>query len=182
HRLFDRSLARFLKIWPLTARLGQLALDSEIFAHWTIETSGSNWQGFTRYDFLRQEHFVPANIAQPLLRQILPAIVWTIDYLLHGALLRGLRAPASFGPGLIYFQLMLIAWIALSAGGAWIVTAAITRAFALPDWVALVTGVPVAIAIFLSLRPLADRWFLIQINNHWPYLCEFARGEATGFD
>src|SRR5439155_388782 len=32
------------------------------------------------------------------------------------------------------------------------------------------------------LRPLADRWFLVQINNHWPYLCEFARGEATGFD
>jgi pimeloyl-ACP methyl ester carboxylesterase len=24
--------------------------------------------------------------------------------------------------------------------------------------------------------------FLIQINNHWPYLCAFARGEATCFD
>ena len=36
HRLFERSLARFLKIWPLKTRLGQLALDSESFAHWTI--------------------------------------------------------------------------------------------------------------------------------------------------
>jgi hypothetical protein len=24
--------------------------------------------------------------------------------------------------------------------------------------------------------------FVIQINSHWPYLCEFARGEATCFD
>src|SRR5262249_50385501 len=97
HRLFDRSLARFLKIWPLTARLGPLALDWEIFAHGTIETWGSNWQVFPRYDFLRQEHFVRANMAEPLLRQILRAIVWTIDYLLSGALLRVLRASAYFG-------------------------------------------------------------------------------------
>ena len=182
HRLFDRSLARFLKIWPLTARLGQLALDSETFAHWNIETSGPNWQVFTRYDFLRQEHFVRGNMAEPLPRQIPRAVAWTIDYLLSGALVRVLRASAYFGLVLIYFQLMLIAWVALSAGGAWIVTAAITRAFALHGWAALVIGVPAAIAIFLSLRPLADRWFLVQINNHWPYLCEFARGEATGFD
>ena len=181
HRLFERSLARFLKIWPLKTRLGQLALDSETFAHWTIETSGPNWQVITRYDFLRQEHFIRANMAEPLARQILRAIAWAFDYILSGALVRVLRASAYFGLVLIYFQLMLIAWIALSAGGAWIVGVAITRAFALPGWVELVIAAPVAIAMFISLRPLADRWFLVQINNHWPYLCEFARGEATGF-
>src|SRR4029078_5542780 len=37
-------------------------------------------------------------------------------------------------------------------------------------------------ATFLALRRPATRLFLIQINNHWPYLCEFARGEATCFD
>src|SRR5262249_10481322 len=182
HRLFDRSLARFLKIWPLTARLGQLALDSETFAHWTIQTSGPNWQVFPRCDFVRQEHFVRANRAEPLLREILRALGWAIDYLLSGALLRVLRASAYFGLVLIYFQLMLIAWIALSAGAAWILTAVLTRAFALAGWAELIIGVPAAIAIFLSLRPLADRWFLVQINNHWPYLCEFGRGQATGFD
>jgi len=32
------------------------------------------------------------------------------------------------------------------------------------------------------LRPLAERWFVIRINNHWPFLREFGRGEATDFD
>ena len=36
--------------------------------------------------------------------------------------------------------------------------------------------------IFLALRPLADRWFVVQINSHWPYLCAFARGVPTCFD
>ena len=37
-------------------------------------------------------------------------------------------------------------------------------------------------AIFTLLRPLADRLFVVQINSHWPYLCEFARGEPSCFD
>ena len=34
----------------------------------------------------------------------------------------------------------------------------------------------------MTLHPLADRWFVIRVNNHWPYLREFGRGEATCFD
>src|SRR5258708_11810646 len=141
-RLFDRSLARSLKIWPLNARLGELAWNSEISAHWTIETSGPNWQVFPRYDFLRQEHFIRANMAEPLPRQIHRALGWAIDYLLSGALLRVLRASAYFGLVLIYFQLMLIAWIALSAGAAWIPPPPITARFPFPSWPALVICVP----------------------------------------
>src|SRR5258708_143444 len=110
------------------------------------------------YDLLRQEHFIRANMAEPLPRQIHRALGWAIDYLLSGALLRVLRASAYFGLVLIYFQLMLIAWIALSAGAAWILAAAITRGFALPGCAELVIGVPAAIAIFLGLRRLPDRW------------------------
>jgi pimeloyl-ACP methyl ester carboxylesterase len=32
------------------------------------------------------------------------------------------------------------------------------------------------------LRPLADRWFVVQINSHWPYLLEYARGKPSCFD
>jgi pimeloyl-ACP methyl ester carboxylesterase len=52
----------------------------------------------------------------------------------------------------------------------------------LPGLIGAVVGVIAAVLIFLALRRLADRWFIIQINNHWPYLCAFARGEATCFD
>src|SRR5262249_58457875 len=46
----------------------------------------------------------------------------------------------------------------------------------------LLIGIACAFAIFALLRPLADRWFVVQINSHWPHLCEFARGEPSCFD
>ena len=34
----------------------------------------------------------------------------------------------------------------------------------------------------MALRPLANRWLVIRVNNHWPYLREFGRGQASCFD
>jgi hypothetical protein len=186
YRLFDRSWRRFLKIWPLKARLSELQLDSPEFARWDIEASGPNWQVFTRYDFLRQEQMIRANMAEPLARQMPRALAWAFDYLASGAIFRVLRASAYFGLVLIYFQMMLIAWIALPLAGGWLAALATAHALGLIGplgWFAgALAGAAAAVAIFLLLRRLAGRWFIVQINNHWPYLCEFARGEATCFD
>ena len=53
----------------VTAEIGELVLDSEDLAHWDIETKGPNWQVSTRYEFLRLEHFISANLARPLIAQ-----------------------------------------------------------------------------------------------------------------
>jgi hypothetical protein len=180
--LFERAWKRFLKIWPLEARLGELELDSPDFAHWEVAASGPNWQVSTRYDFLRQEHIIRANMAEPLLRILARALGWTLDYLVSGALLRVLRASWEFGAALIHFQMLLLWWLALSAGGGGIAAFAAMHALGLHGPARILVGVVAALAIFLALRPLANRWFVIQINSHWPYLCEFARGEATCFD
>ncbi len=180
--LFERSWKRFLGIWRLQARLGELRTDSQLLAHWDIDTSGPNWRVVTRYDFLRQEHFIRANLAEPLPRQIVRALGWTLDYLVSGAILKVLRASWAFGSALVLFQTLLIGWIALSAGVGWLVALGIGHILALPVLVAFPIGVAGAILAFLALRPLARRWFVIQVNNHWPYLCAFARGEATCFD
>ena len=186
YRLFDRSWTRFLKIWPLKARLGELKLESPDFARWDVDAAGPNWQVSARYDFLRQEHFIRANMAEPLSRQIPRALAWALDYLVSGAIFRVLRASLYFGLVLIYFQLMLIAWIVLPLVGGFLAALATAHALALIGplgWFAgALAGAGAAVAIFLLLRRLARRWFIIQINNHWPYLCEFARGEATCFD
>jgi hypothetical protein len=182
YRLFDRSWSRFLKIWPLKSRLSELALDSQDFAHWDVEAVGPNWQVATRYDFLRQEHIIRANMAEPLQQQIPRALAWAFDYVISGAIFRVLRASPYFGLVLLYFQTMLIWWLALAAGGGWLSALAAMHALGLGVVASIPIGVLVAIASFLALRPLASRLFLIQINNHWPYLCAFARGEATCFD
>jgi hypothetical protein len=182
YQLFKRSWKYFLAIWPLNARLGELQLDSQAFGHWDIEASSPNWRVVTRYDFLRQEHIIRANMAEPLLRQIPRALGWAFDYLVSGAIIRVLRASWEFGLALIYFQLMLVWWLALSLGGGTLVALAVGRAFAVPGFAAFAVGVLAALAVFLALRPLANRWFIIQINSHWPYLCEFARGQPSCFD
>jgi pimeloyl-ACP methyl ester carboxylesterase len=182
YSLFERAWKRFLTIWPLKARLGKLALDSQDFAHWDVEASGPNWQVATRYDFLRQEHIIRANMAQPLWQQIPRALGWGLDYLVSGAIFRVLRASWAFGLVLIHFQLLLTWWLALSIGSGVLAALAVTRLLDWPAVVGFLVGLVVALGAFCALKPLANRWFAIQINSHWPYLCAFARGEPTCFD
>jgi hypothetical protein len=180
--LFEYSWRRFLKVWPLKARLGALEIDSRDFAHWDVEASGPNWAVATRYDFLRQEHIIRANMAEPLLRQIPRALGWAFDYLVSGAIVRVLRASWQFGLALIYFQILLLWWLALPVAGGWLVASLLAHYLALPTWVTVFAAAMTAFAVFTGLRPLANRLFTIQINSHWPYLCEFARGEPGCFD
>ena len=182
YSLFERSWKRFLKIWPVKGTLGPLVLDTPDFAHWDVSASGPGWQVATRYDFLRQEQMIRANMAEPLPRLISRALAWTLDYLVSGALVRVLRASWEFGLALIHFQMLMLWWVVLPLAGGWLAALATTRLLGLPTLAGLVVAVLAAIAIFFALRPLARRWFVIQINSHWPYLCEFARGEKTCFD
>src|SRR5262249_61247589 len=107
----------FLAMWPLAAKLGPLELDSEDFAHWTIDAAGPNWQVSTRYDFLRQEQMIRANMAEPMFRQAPRALGWAFDYLVSGALARGMLTSWQFACVVIYFQVMLLAWIVISVAG-----------------------------------------------------------------
>ena len=77
---------------------------------------------------------------------------------------------------------MLLSWISLSVIGGWFVAHAAFRFVGLPEYLAIAIGVAGALARFVLQKPLANRLFLVQINSHWPYLLEFARGEPSCFD
>jgi hypothetical protein len=182
YRLFRRECQRFSKVWPVAVELGQLHLDSPALAHWVIETTGPNWQVSTRYDFLRQEDVLSANMRQPMLRQIARMLKWLADDLVSGALLRIFRASWRFALHLVYFQLMLLIWMAMAGAIGWAVAAAGWYLVGGPLIIYVFAGPAVAGLAFTLLRPLADRLFIVQIINCWPYLREYARGEPTGFD
>src|ERR1700761_2281283 len=120
HDLFSRSFRRFLKYWPLKATVGELHVDSDDLAHWTIEAVGPNWQVSTRYDFLRQEQMIRANMAEPMWRQVPRALAWAANYLFTGTLVRIYRASLQYGLALTHFQFMLVWWLAASALGGWL--------------------------------------------------------------
>jgi hypothetical protein len=182
HRLFADSLRRFLKNWRLQAKAGELVIDSDDFAHWTVETAGPNWRVETRYEFLRQEQMIRANMAEPMWRQVPRALSWTVNYLFSGTLYRVYRASHQYGLALSYFQMLMLLWLGASALGGWLVGALLQRLFDGPAAVGWIAGIVAALACFTLLRPLADKLFVVQINNHWPYLLEYARGEPTCFD
>jgi hypothetical protein len=182
HNLFVRSWKRFLKIWPVRAKVSDLRIDSDDLAHWEIEAAGPNWQVATRYEFLRQEQMIRANMAEPLWRQVPRAIGWAFDYLIGGTLFRVFRASWQYGLALLFFQVALLLWIALSVVAGWLVASAAFRLAGVPEWLAIILGIGAAIGAFFALRPLANHFFTIQINSHWPYLLEYARGKPSCFD
>jgi hypothetical protein len=182
HNLFSRSFKRFLKNWPLTATIGDLRIDSDDLAHWTIDAAGPNWQVATRYDFLRQEQMIRANMAEPMSRQVPRALGWALNYLFTGTLFRIFRASDYYGLALTHFQFLLLWWLGASALGGWLVAWLVMRFLDGPLAFAVIAGIAAAILCFKLMRPLADRLFVVQINSHWPYLLEYARGEPSCFD
>jgi hypothetical protein len=154
--IFRRSWNRCRGVWHFEGKLGKLELDSDLIAHWDVEAAGPNWQVATRYEFLRLEGVIGANMAEPMWRQLPRAIAWAADDLISGT--------------------------ALSLASGLIAALALARLGGLPQPAAIVVGAGIGIAGFLLLRPLADRLQVVQINNCWPYLREFARGEASALD
>jgi hypothetical protein len=182
HGIFVRNAKRFLQLWPIALTVGKLQIDSELRARWDIEAAGPNWRTAVRYEFLRQEGIVRANMAQPIWRQVLRALRWALDDLASGTTFRVWRASPLFAAHLLFFQVMLVLWIAVAAGGGWLLGLAVTRLGHVSLGVGLPIGFAAAIVLFLLLKPLADRWFVVQINSCWPNLRQFARGDPSCFD
>ena len=182
HNLFRRSFQRFLKYWPLKTSVGELRIDSDALAHWDIEVSGPNWQVSTRYDFLRQEQMIRANMVEPMWRQIPRALRWSLTYLFTGTLIRVYRASFQYGLALTLFQFLLIVWLGAAALGGWLAAWQAMHFLGVPALLGGFIGFAVAIGCFKLLQPLADRWFVVRINNHWPHLLKYARGEVSCFD
>ena len=182
YRLFVRESKRFLKVWPIEFHVGDLKIESDDLAYWNIEAAGPNWQVATRYEFLRLEHFLRANLAQPLTRQLARAAWWAVDDLITGALWRISRSSWRFALHLAYLQLVLVLWIAVAAAGGSLAAVLTMHFVNLPTPITIAIALVAGVAIFMLLRPLADRWFILQVANCWPYIREFARGKATGYD
>jgi hypothetical protein len=131
---------------------------------------------------LRLEDVIGGYLAQPTLRQLWRAVCWMFDDLASGALFRIFRASWQFALHLVYPQVMLILWVALSAACGVAAARIVDFLLGLPTLVPIAVGVAVAIAVFMALIPLAERLFVIRITNGWPYMREFARGAPSAYD
>ena len=180
--LFQNQIRKATLVWGVTADVGPLTLESRDIASWTVTCRGPNWQVFTQYDFVRWEDIINKYTRQPIVRQIFRAMVWMVDDLITGTMARTFRASWKFGMFLLVLQFLMLAWVAISLATGIFIGWALRQGL---DWhpvVAFVAGAVESIVVFVALWTLAERWFVIRINTHWPFLREFGRGEATDFD
>jgi pimeloyl-ACP methyl ester carboxylesterase len=181
--LFRRTCERCRRLWPLTLTLHPLAIDSADFAHWRLDLSGSNWQVATRYDFLRMESFIGSDMKQTSARQLASGLGWCFGDASSGVLWRIFRTAGwRFAVHLVYFQLLLLAWLALAGGIGFSVGYALSRTLGLPISLAVAGGLLTAFVALFALRPLVDRWRVIQICSCWATLRKFGRGRPTWID
>jgi hypothetical protein len=145
-----------------------------------VETSSA--QVTTHYDFLRFERFVRSDMARPMAGYFLRSLAWIAGDLVSGTTYRIFRASYRFGLHLLWFHLLLFGWITAAAAIGLAAGLAVTNYLALPALAGIATALLVALAALRLLRPLADRWFVVQIANCWVTLRAFARGQATWLD
>lgn len=182
YSIFRRSWQRFSDVWQCRGSLGELKLDSELVAHWELEVAGPNWHVELYYEFLRLEHIISANIAETAIWQAHRVLAWTVDYLITGTIVRVWRASWRFALHLLYFQALFWLWLGLAIGGGWLAARAGANLAGLSNLVELGCGIAAGIACFAILRPLANRWHVVQINSCWLCVSALARGQASCFD
>jgi hypothetical protein len=180
--LFRRTCQRFERLWPVSARLKPIEIASEDFAHWGVDLYGPNWRTVTHCDFLRMETFIRSDMEKPTGWQVLRGLGWVGGDLLSGALFRIFAASWRFALHLLYFQSLLLTWVAAAVIVAFAAGHAARTFF---DWsvpASVALSLLIAFATLVALRPLADRQRVVQIASCWKTLRRFGRGQATWID
>jgi hypothetical protein len=179
--LFRGTCDRFQRLWPVAATLRPLEIDSADFGHWGVDMRGANWRTATRYEFLRLESFIQSDMAMPTAWFVLRGLNWLLGDLLSGAQFRIFRASWRFGLHLLYFQLLLVAWIGISAAIAAVLGGGVAEY--LNSATAGIITAPVTLFLsVLAMRPIAERLGVIQIGSCWLVLRRFCRGRSTWLD
>jgi hypothetical protein len=179
--LLRRTCERFGRLWPIAATL-QAAEQSEQVARWQLDLHGADWQVTTRYDFLRMENFIRADMGEPTLRQFFRGLGWYADDIVSGAQFRIFRAAWRFALHLLYFQLLITAWAAAAVLVALALGRILTTEFGLPLAASVIVAIAAGAATLFALRVLAARWRVVQIASCWSTLRRFGRGRATWID
>ena len=182
YRLFQRECDRFGREWPVSLALEPLGLDFDHLAHWRVTVRAANWEVVTHYDFLRLERFIRSDMAAPMSTFTARAVSWIADDLVSGTLFRIFCAAPRFSLHLLYFQLLVLAWLAIPPIGGLVVARAVAGIFGLSLPTVGAVSLLAAFACLLAFRPIAGRSRVRQIASCWVILRKLDRARATWLD
>lgn len=183
YRMFRTELRKFGRLYQVNTTLGrpQSRSDDEI-ASWSIETRADSWQTRTTYDFLRFEDFIQADLASPIWRTVLQAVLIYWRLVFNGTVVRFTRANWRFSTFITYphFILMLEA---LCVGAFAFVFEKGLDALGLPA----LLGVPLAFVLFVTvlgatLKYTENQTYVLYLLCDWIWTWDFAHRKRVEWD
>lgn len=183
YALFRREYARFLELWRLRGRVGEL--ESEPAAHaarWRIETEAPNWQVSTVYEFLSWDDIIARDMARPMGQRVVRTLLRLANDIATGTTFRIFAGSWRFGLFYLYPVLGLALWFALALVAGWIAARISTEWLAAHWIVAAVVGLAVAYVGYRALRPWARRYFFIQLAEMWLLFHDHRYGRRQDFE
>src|SRR5882762_1216901 len=159
--MFRTELRKFSRLYQLQAVISRpkVAPDDEI-ASWSIDTTASDWQTRTAYDFLRFEDFIQQDLASPIWRTVFSAvwIYWRLVF--AGTIARFGKANWRFATFITYPHLMLLLEAACAGAIAFVFEKGL-NALGIPD----IFSIAIATAIFVALL-----WTVLKYTENATYV------------
>ncbi|MGO4717346.1 alpha/beta fold hydrolase [Bradyrhizobium sp. 2TAF24] len=182
YRMFRSELRKFAALYGLTCKVGRPAADDARAASWTIDTQGPDWQTRTRYDFLRWEDLIKADLEWPIWRTVTQALGIYIRLIFNGVLTRFRKAHWRFAAFISYPEFVLTMEALLSLGAATLFAAGL-RFAGLP----LLITLPAAAALFIALlgtllKLLESRTYTLYLMSDTIFTWQYAHRQRPDWD
>lgn len=183
YRMFRTELRKYAALHGVSASAGRPVVDdANAMASWTIETAGAGWETTTRYDFLRWEELIKADLERPVARTVAIATAYFLRLLFTGVIARFARAHWRFACFISYPFVMLALEAALAVLAGWLFAAGL-RHFAVPPPLAVLGGAAVfVVALGLLLERLEKITYVLYLMADWIFTFEFAHRRRPDWD
>jgi hypothetical protein len=183
YRMFRTELRKFGRLYQLTATISppQRTPDGET-ASWTIETKADDWQTRTSYDFLRWEDLIQRDLAAPIWRTVLHAMLIYWRLVFGGTIARFWRAHWRFATFITYPHFVLFLEALLSLGIAFGVAKGL-QALDIPDPVSIAAAAIVFLGTIRTLLKYTEnRTYLRYLLSDTIWTWEFAHRRRPDWD
>ena len=183
YRMFRTELRKFSRLYQLTATISRpkVASDDEI-ASWTIDTTASDWQTRTAYDFLRFEDFIQQDLASPIWRTVCHSvwIYWRLVF--AGTIARFGKANWRFATFITYPHLMLLLEAAGAAGIAFVFEKGLNT-LGIPDLFSIAAAFAIFVALLGTvLKYTENATYVLYLLCDTIWTWEFSRRERPDWD
>jgi len=183
YRMFRTELRKFSRLYQLQAVISRpkVAPDDEI-ASWSIDTTASDWQTHTAYDFLRFEDFIQQDLASPIWRTVFNAvwIYWRLVF--AGTIARFGSANWRFATFITYPHLMLLLEAACTGAIAFVFEKGL-NALGVPDPLSIAAATAIFVALLWTvLKYTENATYVLYLLCDTIWTWEFSHRERPEWD